>query len=104
MLDDAKKILVISNMYPSVSDPYYGTFVKVFYEYLSRISGYNVSLIAIKGRRNSVVNKIIAYIKFYASILFVVSLKNTILFMFIQLLILLPFENSFNVQEIENNI
>lgn len=76
MLNNVKKILVISNMYPSVSDPYYGTFVKVFYEYLCRMSSLNVSLIAIRGRRNFIINKIIAYIKFYTSILFAVSLKK----------------------------
>ena len=61
------KILVISNMYPSVGDPVYGTFVKVFYDNISRLNGLeDTTLIAVKGRYGK---KALKYLKFYLCIL-----------------------------------
>ncbi len=60
------KILVISNMYPSASDPVYGTFVKTFFDEISnRNSGGINHLVAIKGKRVNMFAKIGAYFKFY---------------------------------------
>lgn len=59
------KVLVISNMYPSSKDPYYGTFVKVFFDDLSKLDNTASELVAIKGRHLTIASKINAYISFY---------------------------------------
>ncbi len=64
------KILVVSNMYPSESDPSYGTFVRNFYEDLvARVGEASVRLVTIRGRRRSKAAKLGAYISFYARLL-----------------------------------
>lgn len=67
------KILLISNMYPSVKDKTYGTFVKCFKEGLIE---YDKSIkfeeAVIKGRTNSTIIKIYKYTIFYLKILFYV--------------------------------
>lgn len=67
------KILLISNMYPSVKDKTYGTFVKCFQEGLVQ---YDKSIkfeeVVIKGRTNSILMKILKYMMFYLKILFYV--------------------------------
>lgn len=64
------KILVVSNMYPSESDPAYGTFVRNFYEDLTARSGESsIRLVTIKGRRRSKAAKLGAYVSFYARLL-----------------------------------
>lgn len=68
MSDKYKKILVISNMYPSKSDPYYGTFVKEFYESLSKTPIFSTDIIAIKGRSFNPFSKLLKYILFYFKI------------------------------------
>lgn len=64
-----KKILVISNMYPSAKDPYYGTFVQEFYNFIVSNTDWDISLIAIRGRKKNIVSKVIAYLQFYFKIL-----------------------------------
>ena len=68
------KILVISNMYPSVGDPVYGTFVKVFYDNISRLNGQDdTKLIAVKGRYGK---KVLKYLKFYFAILWNLTFRR----------------------------
>lgn len=76
MPDQSQKILVISNMFPSSRDPYYGTFVKKFYEDLCKVNHISVKLIAIKGRKFSLAAKIIAYLSFFLKIFYYVSFFN----------------------------
>lgn len=60
------RILVLSNMYPSNEDQSFGVFVKNFYDYLSNINGFdNTSLIAIKGKPKSKIEKLMKYASFY---------------------------------------
>lgn len=65
-----KKILVVSNMYPSHQDPYYGTFVKSFYDDINRLENVDADLVAIKGRSTSVAGKLRGYIGFYTATMF----------------------------------
>lgn len=61
------RLLVISNMYPSANDPVYGTFVRTFFEEMSRRNCMGVNkLVAIRGKRKGVVAKLGAYWVFYA--------------------------------------
>lgn len=54
-------------MYPSAEDPVYGTFIKVFYDYIQTVNGENnTHLITIKGRNGF---KILKYVVFYLRIL-----------------------------------
>lgn len=71
-----KKMLVISNMYPSSKDPYYGTFVNVFFEGLKDSDEFIPKLVAIKGRKRSLLSKLLAYMVFYTKILWEVSAHN----------------------------
>lgn len=71
-----KKVLVISNMFPSSEDPYYGTFVKNFFDDLSSTNRFKASLIAIKGRKLSTFSKVWAYIIFYLKIIWTVGVHN----------------------------
>ena len=62
-------LLVVSNMYPSAKAPFYGTFVKTFYEYVSRANtGGHTELMTMYGRQNSKWGKILAYTKYYLSL------------------------------------
>lgn len=59
-------ILVISNMYPSVADPVYGTFVKNFVEDIRRRNeGGGVDVCTIYGRRKGKLAKAAAYASYY---------------------------------------
>lgn len=60
-------ILTVANMYPSETDPTYGTFIKNFYEQLCarNKSGRN-NLVVIKGRRKTPLSKLAAYIGYYS--------------------------------------
>lgn len=63
-------MLVVSNMYPSAKDPTYGTFVKNFYEDISKRNGIkNTSLVTIKGHRKSKLAKLFTYLSFYTRLL-----------------------------------
>lgn len=65
-----KKILIISNLYPSNKDPYYGTFVKNFVDDLElRKEMYNIDLCAIRGRSYNIYIKIYKYMIFYLNIM-----------------------------------
>ena len=74
MPNNPKKVLVISNMYPSIKDPYYGTFVKAFFDDLQKSNDFEPFLIAINGRKYSLLAKTWAYIIFYCRIIWTVSL------------------------------
>ena len=64
-------ILVISNMYPSKDDPYYGTFVENFISDLKQYTtNSNIDLCTIKGRSYKIVPKVYKYIKFYILIIY----------------------------------
>lgn len=58
------KILIVSNMYPSVQNPGYGVFVKNFERSL-RDLGVNVVRSVIVGRANSKFSKFFAYVSFF---------------------------------------
>jgi len=63
-----RRVLLISNMYPSKGMPQYGVFVKNFKENLAK-EGFEVKVSAIKGKGTSRLQKIIKYVKFvFASI------------------------------------
>lgn len=71
------KILVISNMYPSDSDPSYGTFVRNFFEDIASRNGLaDTRLVTIRGRRGSRMAKFGAYMRFYASALAALTLRR----------------------------
>ncbi|WP_321389373.1 glycosyltransferase family 4 protein [Emcibacter sp.] len=59
-----RKILLVSNMYPSERDPIFGAFVVNIEEGL-KSSGGDVEKIVIKGRARNLVSKIAAYLRFY---------------------------------------
>ncbi|MDN4503157.1 glycosyltransferase [Alteromonadaceae bacterium BrNp21-10] len=59
-----KNILILSNMYPSKLSPSYGIFVRNIEKSLLN-DGFNVDVIAIRGRRTSILGKLIAYLQFY---------------------------------------
>lgn len=64
------KVFLISNMYPSKTQPYYGSFVKGFHDGLAK-KGYNFRTNAlIKGRAHNIFLKLWKYTVFYFEILF----------------------------------
>lgn len=63
------KILMISNMYPSKNDPYFGSFIKNIKEGLE-LSGCQVDLISINGQGIGILQKIWKYLRFYCHIFF----------------------------------
>lgn len=66
-----RKILVISNMYPSLKDPVFGTFVKDFVDGLKEFApSWNVERIVIAGRSNGLCEKCLKYFVFYVCIIF----------------------------------
>lgn len=65
-----KKILVISNLYPSAKDPVFGVFVKNFVSSLISCPEVEVSTALIKGRSYSLLSRIRKYARFYITILF----------------------------------
>lgn len=65
-----KKILVISNMYPSEKDPTYGTFIKNFIEGIQEVKPkWQIEKIVIAGRSGNKAGKIRKYASFYTSII-----------------------------------
>lgn len=67
--DKKNKILVISNLYPSLQVPFYGSFVKNFVDDLSAYNGQeNTSYCVLKGRTYNVFVKLYRYIIFYIKI------------------------------------
>lgn len=66
-----KKIIVISNMYPSKTDPVYGTFVKGFVDGLAEASPcWSIEKVVIAGRSRNISEKVFKYIIFYFTIIF----------------------------------
>lgn len=66
-----KSVLIISNLYPSKKNPYYGSFVKNFEEQLESDKRIKfIRGIYIKGLHGSFINKIFSYFFFYIKILF----------------------------------
>lgn len=60
------KLLIISNMYPSIKDPVYGTFVQSFVENISELNKDGITdKVVLKGRDGYLVYKIWKYLKFY---------------------------------------
>ena len=63
-------ILVISNLYPSTKDPFYGTFVKNFVDDISKSERIQkVDICVIKGRSYHLYTKIWKYLIFYLNII-----------------------------------
>lgn len=65
-----KKILVISNLYPSTEDPVFGVFVKNFVTSLTACPETEVSTVLIKGRSYNSFTRVRKYIRFYLAILY----------------------------------
>ena len=64
------KILIISNMYPSIKDPVYGTFVESFVKQMIDMNGYkSTKILVIKGRTNNIFIKFWKYFAFYLRII-----------------------------------
>lgn len=64
------KVLTVSNMYPSETDPVYGTFVKNFVDELKLRNPHGVNDIAvIAGKRQGKLAKARAYVRFYSTLI-----------------------------------
>lgn len=71
-----KRFLIVSNLYPSIKDKTYGTFVENFYnEFCKEFSNDRVDLCVIKGRANKIC-KLWKYICFYLKLTFYTLLFN----------------------------
>ena len=70
------KILVIANLYPSKSDPSYGTFVKNFVEGLSAKPNVEIELCVIRGRAKNRFAKLLKYIAFLSTALYFLMFKK----------------------------
>lgn len=71
------KVLVISNLYPSQKDPFYGSFVANFVKQLGDYSpGNQIKLTALKGKSKSNIGKVFKYFTFYCSILWHLIFNN----------------------------
>lgn len=68
-----KRILMLTNMYPSPSNPTYGIFVKQTYDWLR--ADYKVSLVKIT-KQTSFIRKLNAYFLFYVRSIFLGIFKN----------------------------
>ena len=72
-----KKILVISNLYPSKSNPFYGSFVKNFIDDLIIYNGQeNTSYCVLSGRCYNVYIKLYRYIIFYIKMFYYLIFHN----------------------------
>ncbi len=71
-----KKILVISNIYPSKKDVVYGIFVKNFINSLENTPDLSINTIVIKGRNYTLFDRIRKYLIFYLEILYKVLFKK----------------------------
>lgn len=71
------KVLVISNLYPSKSDPFYGTFVENFVDSLSLCNQIqDLEICVIKGRSYHLSTKIRKYTLFYLRIIYLLLFKK----------------------------
>ena len=67
-MEKKRKILVVSNLYPSKWDTSYGTFVALFVQELQNCSThYKIDLCVIRGRTTSKICKLLKYFWFYLS-------------------------------------
>lgn len=64
-----RKLVMVTNMYPSSANPRYGTFVKSIYDCLKKEDSLDLNLIKISHKK-SLIHKTFAYIIFYVQILF----------------------------------
>jgi len=71
-----KKILTISNLYPSLEHPTYGIFVKKFEEAIENENFVISDRAVISGRGRTVITKMIKYLRLYSSILIKVICNN----------------------------
>jgi len=72
-----KKILIISNLYPSKKNPFYGSFVKNFVDDLITYNGQeNTSYCVLKGRSYNVFIKLYRYFVFYIKIFYSLIFHN----------------------------
>lgn len=72
-----KKIILISNMYPSPSDKSYGVFVKNFKDSIQNVSDdFSFDICVIRGRTTNWPLKIFKYIKFYSCIIYKVLFSD----------------------------
>lgn len=63
---EKKKILVISNLYPSFKSPFYGSFVKNFIEQINLDAHVqSVDCVLLKGRHDNKLIKLLLYFRFY---------------------------------------
>lgn len=73
----SKRILVISNLYPSKKMPYHGSFVKNFVDGLIEYNGReNTFYCVLKGRHYSVLAKLCQYVVFYVKIFCCLIFRN----------------------------
>ncbi len=63
------KILVVSNMYPDKKNPFYGTFVKSFYEQLLSIDNISAEL-SVMHKADNKISKLFRYFLFYSKTFF----------------------------------
>lgn len=67
-MEKKRKILIVSNLYPSKWDTSYGTFVALFVQELQNCSThYKIDLCVIRGRTTSKICKLLKYFWFYLS-------------------------------------
>lgn len=72
-----KRILVLSNMYPSKNDPTFGIFVEKFVKEMEHSSlCENTNICVIKGRTNSTIIKLYKYIVFYIKAFFLLLVNK----------------------------
>lgn len=67
---------MISPMYPSVKDPVYGTFIKIYFDLFCRYNSGTTNLICIRGRSYSLGTKVIKYLVFYSQIFYHLLFKK----------------------------
>lgn len=70
------KILVIANLYPSKSDPSYGTFVKNFVDGLSDKQNVEIELCVIRGRAKNKLAKLLKYVIFLSTALYLLMFRK----------------------------
>ena len=74
MNEKNKKILLISNMYPSKKYPHYGVFIKNIFDILKQ-NNFNLDKVVLK-KHDSKLMKLIAYLYFYFKIIFKILFNN----------------------------
>lgn len=79
-LDSKKKILLVSNMYPSKKNKHYGSFVKNTYKQLEDLN-FQMDKVVMKKHHNKIM-KIISYLKFY-SVAFYKSIFHSYQFIYV---------------------